>query len=89
VNRRSFFQSLATIGAACSAPGIFLPKFEPVRWKVFRPARAVVNPLWINAPYEICFTGIPLVIEPLILANAPRFTCDYGKMEIVYKYMMA
>jgi len=34
-NRRSFFKSLALIsGAAVGCPGIFIPKFEPVRWKV-------------------------------------------------------
>lgn len=32
--RRSFFASLALIGAgAATAPGIFIPKFEPVWWK--------------------------------------------------------
>jgi len=32
--RRSFFKSLALIGsAAAGCPGIFIPKFEPVRWK--------------------------------------------------------
>jgi len=34
MNKRSFFKSLAlmTAGAAVS-PGIFIPKFEPVKWK--------------------------------------------------------
>src|SRR5262245_59537421 len=33
-DRRSFFRSLALIGAgAATCPGIFIPKFEPVRWK--------------------------------------------------------
>lgn len=41
-NRRSFFKSLALLGAAAaSCPGIFIPKFEPVKWKV-KPA--VLNP---------------------------------------------
>lgn len=34
-NRRSFFKSLALLASgAAVAPGIFVPKFEPVRWKV-------------------------------------------------------
>lgn len=34
MNRRYFFKSLATVAGATSvAPLIFIPKFEPVRWK--------------------------------------------------------
>lgn len=35
MNTRSFFKSLAMLsaGAAIAGPGIFIPKFEPVRWK--------------------------------------------------------
>lgn len=33
-NRRGFFRSLAAlVGAASVSPTIFLPKFEPVKWK--------------------------------------------------------
>ena len=33
--RRSFFKSLALLGAAAAGcPGVFIPKLEPVRWKV-------------------------------------------------------
>jgi len=39
--RRSFFKSLALLGAAAvGCPGIFIPKFEPVRWKVQTPHNA-------------------------------------------------
>jgi len=32
-DRRGFFKSLALIGAAAvGCPGIFIPKFEPVKW---------------------------------------------------------
>jgi len=34
MNRRSFLTDLLV---ACAAPAIFLPKFEPVRWKVAQP----------------------------------------------------
>jgi len=38
MNTRSFFKSLALLAAgAAVAPGIFVPKFEPVRWKVLTP----------------------------------------------------
>lgn len=34
-NRRSFFKSLALIGsAAVGCPGIFIPKFESIKWKL-------------------------------------------------------
>lgn len=34
MNRRNFFRSLAALaGAASVSPTIFIPKFEPVRWK--------------------------------------------------------
>lgn len=40
MNRRGFFSKLAILaGAASCSPQIFLPKFEPVRWKVIRPER--------------------------------------------------
>lgn len=40
MNRRGFFKSLALIGAAASvSPHIFIPKFEPVKWKVWTPPR--------------------------------------------------
>ena len=35
MNRRGFFRSLVLLaGAASVSPTIFIPKFEPVRWKV-------------------------------------------------------
>lgn len=37
-NRRTFFKSLAMLGAAAAGcPGIFVPKFEPIRWKITKP----------------------------------------------------
>jgi hypothetical protein len=37
-SRRSFFKSLALLGAAAvGCPGIFIPKFEPVKWKAVAP----------------------------------------------------
>lgn len=38
MNRRSFFNSLAAFaGAASLSPHIFIPKFEPVKWKGTKP----------------------------------------------------
>ena len=60
MNRRGFFKSLALLGAAAAvAPGVFVPKFEPVRWKVVRPTIYQVNPQWVTAPYEIRFIDSP------------------------------
>lgn len=57
MNRRGFFKSLAALTAAASAPGIFIPKFDPVRWKVLNTTSGILvpNPAWINAPYELMF----------------------------------
>ena len=58
MNKRNFFRSLALIaGAASISPQIFIPIFEPVRWK---PARkyAVINPDWETAHYELDFRGL-------------------------------
>jgi hypothetical protein len=39
MNRRGFFSSLAAIvGGVSISPLIFIPKFEPVRWKIIKPA---------------------------------------------------
>lgn len=56
-DRRSFFKSLALIGAAAvGCPGIFIPKFEPVRWKA--PSRFYrINPEWVDATYALSFIG--------------------------------
>jgi len=56
VNQRSFFKSLALLGAAAVGwPGVFVPKFEPVRWKARDGVRAVLNPQWLDAPNEMIF----------------------------------
>lgn len=45
MNRRHFFKSLATVaGAASVSPLIFIPKFEPVRWR--RPALTQSLMIW-------------------------------------------
>jgi hypothetical protein len=76
-DRRSFFKSLALLAAgAAVAPGIFVPKFEPVRWKVQSPTYtgfavfkkyAVINPAWVNAPYEMA-----LAFHPQALSTIPE-----------------
>lgn len=55
MNRRGFFRSLVLLaGAASVSPTIFIPKFEPVKWKVASPAYWL-NPEWVRAPYEMRF----------------------------------
>lgn len=42
MQRRSFFKSLAVMaGAASASPLIFIPKFEPVKWKVDRGVKGL------------------------------------------------
>lgn len=42
---------MAFLAGASSAPGLFLPKFEPVHWKIIR----VPNPQWVTAEYEFYY----------------------------------
>lgn len=62
MNRRGFFKAFSVLGAAASlSPMVFVPKFEPVHWKKIVKLDewcAVVNPEWINAPYEVEFIGV-------------------------------
>lgn len=77
MNRRSFFKSLALLGAAASAPAIFIPKLEPVRWKIIRPQTLwIPNPAYALAPFEIRYIDMPMVCtwdDPY----PPRFGADY------------
>src|SRR5262245_8894826 len=70
-SRRSFFKSLALIGAgAVAAPGIFIPKFEPVHWKVARP------PMRHGLYYaEFRYTILPMQpkYDPFIFARGQQF----------------
>jgi hypothetical protein len=52
MNRRSFFSKFGLLAAAASvSPTIFIPKFEPVKWKV----KSIINPAWVAADYEVHF----------------------------------
>ena len=62
-SRRSFFKSLALLGAAAAGcPGLFIPKLEPVRWKVIAPPRG-----WFMAEYKYAFTMHDAKIEKVLL----------------------
>lgn len=37
MNRRKMLKSLATIFGVSCAPSLFIPKFEPVKWKIVKP----------------------------------------------------
>lgn len=77
MNKRSFFKSLALLAAgAAVAPGIFVPKFEPVRWKVTRP---LPNPEWVKAEYEVYYIGQPGIFDPVIFKSSDF----HGKWQFV------
>lgn len=63
MNRRSFFSSLgALVGAASLSPTIFIPKFEPVKWK-----RIVVpNKGWFVAEFEQYFIDAGAMYDKII-----------------------
>lgn len=53
MNRRNFLGGLAACLAACTAPQVLLDR---KLWKVPKGKLiAVINPAWVNAPYEIGF----------------------------------
>lgn len=57
MDRRSFFKSIAVLaGAASLSPSIFIPKFEPVRWKrsssTIGNFICVVNQEYVTAEFE-------------------------------------
>lgn len=73
-NRRNFFKSLAMLaGAASISPQIFIPKFEPVKWKVSR-----FTTFFYDAP-PIYDDGI-LLLSPQGIFPAREF---YGKWNFV------
>lgn len=67
-DRRSFFRSLAILGAAAAGcPWIFVPKFEPVRWKPVRCKQTWrLNPNYITAEYEVYFYNSPALFDKAI-----------------------
>lgn len=71
MNRRRFFTGLGAVLAAASAPGIFIPKFEPVRWKVLTPE--------FEMPFNARqFAGKwKFVMEELEAHPGPLFTARY------------
>lgn len=80
MNRRSFFASLAALGAACSAPSLFLPKLERVHWKKVHSGLWVMNPEWVKAEYECYFINMPMKICPEALEEqAGMFAQEYHR----------
>lgn len=70
-DRRSFFKSLMLLGAAAAGcPGIFIPKFEPVKWKVI----SSTNPVWSERDYvgEWSFIMDSVVTHPVIRDSSRR-----------------
>lgn len=68
MNRRGFFSRFAVLAAAASlSPTVFIPKFEPVRWKVKRYTKAVINPDWVTARYQFYYVDMPMIVDRAIL----------------------
>jgi len=62
-NRRGFFKSLGLIAAGSAGfPGIFIPKFEPVKWKVARPKHG-----WMRAEFRYYILQQPAQYDQVIL----------------------
>jgi hypothetical protein len=87
MNRRGFFKSLALLaGAASVSPQIFIPKFEPVRWKVIQPYDNkgwfisqfvyAVNP-WHPAESEIIFHVREQTPEDTTVCVLPSWESDF------------
>jgi hypothetical protein len=83
IDRRSFFKNILV---AAVAPSLLL-SISPDKFKWKRQASSgiyVINPEWVNAPYEICFVGSPSAgfrdITPVILPRAER----YAKEKLLY-----
>lgn len=69
-NRRSFFKSLALLGAAAGCPGLFLPKLEPVRWKITRATPYDYDALQQSFKNRD-FAGTWKWFGPLVIVDAP------------------
>lgn len=76
MNRRGFISQLALMLGAASGPGILaLKAHDHFRWRAGRGGLiAVINPEWVNAPYEIRFLWAP---GDFIDAPTPQFIPPY------------
>jgi hypothetical protein len=71
VNRRGFFKSFGVLAAAASlSPTIFIPKFEPVRWKVIRMGSE--NPRWGITEFEVFIINQAPIFDDAILEDMKR-----------------
>jgi len=60
MNRRSFFKSASLLlGAASLSPTIFIPKFEPVKWK--QTSAGVRRLIYINPEYRMAQFEVVLI----------------------------
>jgi hypothetical protein len=54
MKRRNFFNSLAAFaGVASLSPQVFIPKFEPVQWKVILPNTQWIVAQWVGPTPEV------------------------------------
>lgn len=73
MRRRDFISKLATMLSAATGPSVLaLEAFDRFKWKA--PSGrlvAIINPEWINAPYEIVFAWNLNPPEPWIYSKSP------------------
>ncbi len=69
-DRRGFFKVFGVLAAAASvSPTIFIPRFEPVRWKRRSCLMAVPNPAYETAKYEWSCVDMPILFDRKILVG--------------------
>lgn len=82
-DRRSFFKSLALIGAAAAGcPRIFIPKLEPVRWKRSKYQRCAFRQYDIAPPYKE-LAAVDLASEGIWGCTVTRMRLQNGVWVIV------
>lgn len=80
MKRRSFLTGLCAV-----APLLFLPRFEPVKWK--RTQRIwVPNPAWFTAQYEICPVDLPPIYYPAVIGDGFNLHALPKRYELVNGY---
>lgn len=79
MNKRNFFKSLALMaGAASISPQIFIPKFEPVKWKASTAFEEILVPFDFAFPSQ--FFGKWDFVTTGTLIHARRYPHNAGNV---------
>ena len=80
MNRRSFFSTLAKVGAGLLvAPSLYLPKSEGFRWK---RTQWVENPLWTDCEWEIRFIDMAPMFDSAIIEDTRPVPNQFGPLAL-------